>query len=104
MPVAHNVWHPPGMSPIVPANRVDCDVAERLITSCPAGLFSLTPEGELRVDFRGCLECGTCRLLCDEKNATTVALPTVGFWHHLPLWLNNKDNLCLCYTCSDRIQ
>lgn len=56
MPVAHNVWHPPGMSPIVPANRVDCDVAERLITSCPAGLFSLTPEGELRVDFRGCLD------------------------------------------------
>lgn len=41
MPVAHNVWHPPGMSPIVPANRVDCDVAERLITSCPAGLFPL---------------------------------------------------------------
>lgn len=79
MSVAHNVWQPPDISPIVPASSVDRNVAERLIASCPAGLFSLTPEGELRVDFRGCLECGTCRLLCDEKTLQQWRYPTSGF-------------------------
>lgn len=41
MSVAHNVWQPPDISPIVPASSVDRSVAERLITSCPAGLFPL---------------------------------------------------------------
>ena len=79
MSEAHNVWQPPDISPIVPDSSVDRNVAERLITSCPAGLFSLTPEGELRVDFRGCLECGTCRLLCDEKTLQQWRYPPSGF-------------------------
>lgn len=79
MSVAHNVWQPPDISPIVPASSVDRSVAERLIASCPAGLFSLTPEGELWVDFRGCLECGTCRHLCDEKTLQQWRYPPSGF-------------------------
>ncbi|HCL8741131.1 TPA: ferredoxin family protein [Escherichia coli] len=45
----------------------------------PAGLFSLTPEGDLRVDYRGCLECGTCRLLCDESTLQQWRYPPSGF-------------------------
>ncbi len=104
MSVARNLWRAADAPHIVPADSVERQTAERLINACPAGLFSLTPEGDLRVDYRGCLECGTCRLLCDEKKPTTVALSAFRIRHHLPLWINNKDNLCPSYTCSARIR
>lgn len=79
MSVARNVWRHADISHIVPATTVDGKTAERLINACPAGLFSLTPEGELRVDCRGCLECGACRLLCDEKTLQQWRYPASGF-------------------------
>lgn len=79
MSLARNVWLPAEISHIVPANAVDRKTAEKLIKSCPAGLFSLTSEGELHVDFRGCLECGTCRLLCDENTLQQWRYPASGF-------------------------
>ncbi len=33
---------------------------------CPAHLYSLTPTGEVLVNWEGCLECGTCKLACPE--------------------------------------
>ena len=92
MSVARNLWRVADAPHIVPADSVERQTAERLINACPAGLFSLTPEGNLRIDYRSCLECGTCRLLCDES--------TLQQW----LWINNKDNLCPSYTCSARIR
>ncbi|MBJ9239324.1 ferredoxin family protein [Citrobacter braakii] len=79
MSVARNVWRSADISHIVPATVVDSATVQRLIVSCPAGLFSLTTEGELRVDFRGCLECGTCRLLCDENTLQQWRYPASGF-------------------------
>ena len=67
MSVARNLWRVADAPHIVPADSVERQTAERLINACPAGLFSLTPEGDLRIDYRSCLECGTCRLLCDES-------------------------------------
>lgn len=54
-------------------------VVELLIQSCPAGLFSRTQEGKLHIDYRGCLECGTCRLLCDEATLQEWRYPDSGF-------------------------
>lgn len=34
-----------------------------LVRVCPAGLYKLGPAGEQLVDFAGCLECGTCRIV-----------------------------------------
>ena len=99
MSVARNLWRVADAPHIVPADSVERQTAERLINACPAGLFSLTPEGNLRIDYRSCLECGTCRLLCDEST-----LQQWRYRHHLPLWINNKDNLCPSYTCSARIR
>lgn len=100
MSVARNLWRVADAPHIVPADSVERQTVQWLINACPAGLFSLTPEGDLRIDYRSCLECGTCRLLCDEK--------TLQQWlrirHHLPFWINNKDNLCPSYTCSARIR
>jgi ferredoxin like protein len=35
------------------------------VQACPAGLYHRDPETkEARVEFAGCLECGTCRFVC----------------------------------------
>mgnify|MGYP000862253966 FL=1 len=34
------------------------------ISVCPAGLYSLGPEGKVELTRDGCLECGTCRIAC----------------------------------------
>lgn len=56
MSVARNLWRVADAPHIVPADSVERQTAERLINACPAGLFSLTPEGNLRIDYRSCLE------------------------------------------------
>ena len=38
----------------------------KLVNGCPAGLYILQENGDLAFDFAGCLECGTCRVLCGE--------------------------------------
>lgn len=78
MSVARNVWRPASFSHIVPARQFDHETAARLIAACPAGLYSLSPEGELLIDFRGCLECGACRLLCDDEMLLQWRYPASG--------------------------
>jgi ferredoxin like protein len=34
------------------------------IYGCPANLYSLNEKGEIIVEFSGCLECGTCKIVC----------------------------------------
>jgi ferredoxin like protein len=42
---------------------------------CPAGLYTLSDDNRLLFDFAGCLECGTCRVVC-------ARLPGVLQWNH----------------------
>ncbi|HVJ48679.1 ferredoxin family protein [Desulfitobacterium sp.] len=44
---------------------------------CPAGLYSEL-NGEIIVEWAGCLECGTCRAIC-EKEAIDWKYPRGGF-------------------------
>lgn len=46
-------------------NPNECEF-DKLIRCCPAGLYRCSPEGELQFDYAGCLECGTCRILCGD--------------------------------------
>jgi len=34
-----------------------------LVRVCPAGLYKVDADGGQHVDFAGCLECGTCRVV-----------------------------------------
>lgn len=43
------------------------------ILVCPAGLYSENDNGEVMISVDGCLECGTCLLVCG---------PTVLEWHY----------------------
>jgi len=42
------------------------DMAEfhKLELACPAGLYKMDANGGIKFDYAGCLECGTCRILC----------------------------------------
>ncbi|BAE85584.1 ferredoxin family protein [Desulfitobacterium hafniense] len=44
---------------------------------CPAGLYS-EQNGEIIVEWAGCLECGTCRAVCPQK-AIEWIYPRGGF-------------------------
>jgi ferredoxin like protein len=47
--------------------------------ACPAGLYTVK-EGAISFDYAGCLECGTCRVVCpNAEKALTWAYPRGGF-------------------------
>lgn len=37
---------------------------EKLILACPAALYKYGDTEEMLFDYAGCLECGTCRIIC----------------------------------------
>lgn len=45
---------------------------------CPADLYALNDEGDMTVNWEGCLECGACLICCDEK-ALSWHYPRGGF-------------------------
>lgn len=36
---------------------------KRLLTLCPAGCWSMQPDGAMAGSLDGCFECGTCRIV-----------------------------------------
>ena len=46
----------------------DVDDAEfdKLIKVCPAALYKRDEDGVKSFDYAGCLECGTCRIACED--------------------------------------
>ena len=45
---------------------------------CPAGLYRRDEEGSPSFDCAGCLECGTCRLLCGDALLEKWEFPQGG--------------------------
>ncbi|WP_407656488.1 ferredoxin family protein [Limnobaculum zhutongyuii] len=64
---------------IIPADHPDRQILRQLVNVCPAGLYQLNPDGSLSFDYHGCLECGSCRLLCDEKTLARWRYPAAGY-------------------------
>jgi len=54
---------------------VDCEL-KPCIKLCPAGCYTLSGDKVL-FSYEGCLECGTCRVIC-PKNAITWNYPLDG--------------------------
>jgi ferredoxin-like protein FixX len=46
-----------------------------LMLACPAGLYRLDDQGNRRFDYAGCLECGTCRILCGQSGLARWEYP-----------------------------
>ena len=48
------------------------------LTVCPADLYERDDQGDMTVNWEGCLECGTCLICCDEE-ALSWSYPRSGF-------------------------
>lgn len=46
---------------------------------CPAVLYKLDDSGTISFDYAGCLECGTCRVMCKNKGIVKWAYPRGTF-------------------------
>ena len=46
---------------------------------CPAKLYKLNEQGEISFDYAGCLECGTCRIVCTHKGVQQWKYPDGTF-------------------------
>jgi ferredoxin like protein len=44
---------------------------------CPAGLYTVDQQGEVQVNYEGCLECGACFIACTYE-ALTWHYPKAG--------------------------
>ena len=45
---------------------------------CPARLYRLK-DGQISFEFAGCLECGTCRVMCSEGGVKSWNYPRASF-------------------------
>lgn len=45
--------------------------------ACPAKVYTINEQGEIRVEFEACLECGTCLIVC-RSNAVQWSYPKGG--------------------------
>jgi ferredoxin like protein len=50
-----------------------------LTRTCPAGCYSLNDKGQVEIAVDGCLECGTCRVLCAPTGDIEWNYPRGGF-------------------------
>ena len=50
-----------------------------LTTTCPAGCYSLNDKGHVEIAVDGCLECGTCRVVCAATKDIEWNYPRGGF-------------------------
>ena len=50
----------------------------KLALACPAGLYKIDSDGKMHFDYAGCLECGTCRILCGKTILSKWEYPTGG--------------------------
>lgn len=76
--LAKNTWVPSPHQHIIPASHPDFAAIAMLVTLCPAGRYRIDDQGSLCIDQTGCLECGACRMVCDEKTLIRWAYPSNG--------------------------
>ncbi len=48
---------------------------DKLVLCCPAALYKRDEKGAKVFDYAGCLECGTCRILCNDTIVATWKYP-----------------------------
>jgi Ferredoxin-like protein len=53
--------------------------AKPCLVVCPAMLYKLDKNGDMSFDYVGCLECGTCRIMCRNKGIVKWEYPRGTF-------------------------
>ena len=50
-----------------------------LVAVCPAQVYREEADGTISVEYAACLECGTCRIICDEHRNVDWEYPRGGY-------------------------
>ncbi|QLK60448.1 ferredoxin family protein [Enterobacteriaceae bacterium Kacie_13] len=76
--LSKNLYQPESEPHIILADSAEQSAVEVLLNACPAGLYRLNVQGDITFEAHGCLECGTCRILCDETTFARWRYPQAG--------------------------
>lgn len=60
------------------AESIDDAEFAKLVLCCPAGLYKYDEAHNPVFDYAGCLECGTCRILCRDTIVAKWEYPQAG--------------------------
>ncbi len=52
---------------------------QQCINCCPANCYSPKDDGRVLFSYEGCVECGTCRIVCNEFHNVEWTYPNGGF-------------------------
>ncbi|MCM8746891.1 ferredoxin family protein [Thermomicrobium sp. CFH 73360] len=52
---------------------------QQCIVCCPAACYTPLPDGRVKFSYEGCVECGTCRIVCFEFRNIAWTYPRGGF-------------------------
>ncbi|MCK1403890.1 ferredoxin family protein [Bradyrhizobium sp. 147] len=50
-----------------------------MLKACPARCYELSDKGHVEVTVDGCIECGTCRVICEESGDIEWSYPRGGY-------------------------
>ncbi len=61
-------------------NQEKCGMCakQQCVYTCPAQCYKME-DGKILLSYEGCLECGTCRIICDEFHNIDWKYPRGGF-------------------------
>ena len=57
----------------------DSPQLKALTRICPAGCYALDENGRVQVAADGCMECGTCRIVCQATGEIEWSYPRGGY-------------------------
>ncbi len=63
---------------IDPETCLKCE-RQQCINCCPANCYAPMPDGHVVFSYEGCVECGTCRIVCNEFENVAWSYPRGGF-------------------------
>ncbi len=52
---------------------------QQCLVCCPAGCYTLEAGGHVQLTTDGCLECGTCRVICTDHRNVAWEYPRGGY-------------------------
>ncbi len=76
--LAVNKYEPDDQAHIVLVDDPDDAEFLKLVRVCPAALYKIEADGAKRFDYSGCLECGTCRIVCGDTIVEKWVNPAAG--------------------------
>lgn len=54
-------------------------IRQQCINCCPATCYAPQDDGTVLFSYEGCVECGTCRIVCNEFDNIEWTYPRGGF-------------------------